>query len=214
MSLSLLFSASSLALCAFSFIFFLAYLRRRTGAERILADFREEVDKLIAEIDGATDRDAALVEERIKTLRGLLDDADRRISVYVRELDRRRAQEKAYADLGKSPIRYTEAPAASALSEGSRLPAGGPLFTVSGESPPPPGRGQEEAPASQPDAPLFPRAARRSLSLGLEVKPLPLPERVAELYRAGNSVPQIAERLGVTLAEVDLAVALLQGKSR
>jgi hypothetical protein len=212
MSLSLLFSASSLALCAFSFIFFLAYLRRRTGAERILADFREEVDKLIAEIDGATDRDAALVEERIKTLRGLLDDADRRISVYVRELERRRAQEKAYADLGKSPIRYTEAAQASAVSAG--LPAEGPLFTVSSESPPLSGRGQEEASASPPDAPLFPRAARRSLSLGLEVKPLPLPERVAELYRAGNSVPQIAERLGVTLAEVDLAVALLQGKSR
>jgi hypothetical protein len=55
---------------------------------------------LIAEIDAATDRDSLLVEERIKTLRNLLEDTDRRISVYMRELQRSRKGEAMYASLG------------------------------------------------------------------------------------------------------------------
>ncbi|MDR0555086.1 MAG: hypothetical protein LBG76_09875 [Treponema sp.] len=203
MNVSILFSTASLALCVFSFIFFLSYLKRRTGSERILAEFREEIDKLIAEIDGATDRDASLVEDRIKTLRTLLDDADRRISVYVRELDRRRSQEKAYADLGKTPLRHAESPAENITA--IPTPSVVPQTTDA----------QSNAPNPPEETIHLPRIRRSlRLGLGLEVKPLSLPERVAELYRAGNSAAQISEKLGVTLAEVNLAIALLERKGR
>jgi hypothetical protein len=98
LALQLIFSGASLVLCAFFFVYFHIYIRRRTGRENILAGYREEVDRLIAEIDRATDRDARLVEERIAELRKVLEDADRRIAL----LDRRRASTELYTALGKS----------------------------------------------------------------------------------------------------------------
>ena len=150
MALSVIFSAAALIFSGFAFIYFQAYLRRRTGAERILIEFEEEVNKLIAGIDAATDRNITLLEDKAKAIKALLETLDRRIAVYARELDRRSAEEKA-------------------------------------------GR--------------FIRSATP-----LEPTP-PLTERVRELSRNGFSPETIAARLSVTLAEVDLALALAE-KSR
>ncbi|MDR0997434.1 MAG: hypothetical protein LBL70_00065, partial [Treponema sp.] len=61
----LIFSGSTLVLCAFFFVYFHLYIRRRTSRGSILAGYEDEVNRLITEIDHATDRDAQLVEERI-----------------------------------------------------------------------------------------------------------------------------------------------------
>ncbi|GAB1484402.1 hypothetical protein MASR2M78_32200 [Treponema sp.] len=163
MDLSALVSVSSLLLWAAAFLYFRSYLKRRTGSERILQEFREEVEKLVADIDSATDRDSALVEERIRSLRVLLDDADRRIATYSREIDRRAMEEKAYSELGRR----------RPLMQGSE------------------------------PAPIIQKAAKP-----IQAAPLPFAEQVSELSRAGFSSELIAKRLGATLAEVDLAVAL------
>jgi len=42
----------------------------------------------------------------------------------------------------------------------------------------------------------------------VEPKPAPFSERVLELHRAGFSEDLIAKRLGTTIGEVDLAIAL------
>ena len=48
----------------------------------------------------------------------------------------------------------------------------------------------------------------------LAPKPLPFAERVAELYRAGFSSNLIASRLGATITEVELAIALVERARR
>jgi hypothetical protein len=102
MTLSLIFSAASLILCCFFFIFFRSYIHRRTTSEDIIAYYRDEVNKLIADIDAATDRDATLVEERIRSLKKLLDETDKRLAVYVREFERRKHSESLYTKLGQA----------------------------------------------------------------------------------------------------------------
>jgi hypothetical protein len=185
MSLPLLFSSASLILCGFSFVFFRAYLRRRTGAERILGEFREEADKLIAEIDAITDRDAALVMERIKTLRALLEDVDRRIAVYTREINREKIQEATYVELGLK--RSVLNPPPSETPEITPGPAGEEDI--------------REAPLKEPEPSRAPEPVPPSFA-----------EQVEELAGAGFSPELIASRLGTTLAEVDLAIALLHRK--
>jgi len=83
MIISLVISIVSLSLCVSGFFFLRWYISQRTNASRLLEEYREEVYRLISEIDAATDRDSRLVEERIKTLRNLLDDTDKRI-LYIR----------------------------------------------------------------------------------------------------------------------------------
>jgi hypothetical protein len=184
LALQVIFSGASLVLCTFFFIYFYLYIKRRTSREGILAGYQEEVNRLIAEIDRATDRDAQLVEDRVAALRKILEDADRRIALLSRDLDRRRAGTELYTALGEG-----------------RRPASDPL------SPPQPGadspRPSGEAPAEAPGAPKGPPP-------GPPAKPpaRPLTERVQELARQGLAAQLIAARLGVSLSEVELALAV------
>jgi DNA-directed RNA polymerase specialized sigma24 family protein len=211
MDLSFLFSSASLIICGFSFVFFRAYLRRRTGPERILAEFREEADKLIAEIDAITDRDAGLVAERIKNLRDLLEDVDRRIAVYTREVNRGKNEAAAYSELGLKR---------SVLNARESRPGGVTPFPpekpeTESAVPPKPAEPQETA-TKNPEAagdgnrksPGRPRFIRSSTAI--EPKPPSFAEAVEKLAGAGLSSELIASRLGTTLAEVDLAIALLR----
>jgi hypothetical protein len=178
LALHVIFSGASLVLCAFFFIYFHLYIRRRTSREGILAGYQEEVNRLIAEIDRATDRDAQLVEDRVAALRKVLEDADRRIALLSRDLDRRRAGTELYTALGEG-----------------RRPASDPL-------PPPPGGDRPLGEAAASGAPKEPPP-------GPSTPPArPLTERVQELARQGLAAQLIAARLGVSLSEVELALAV------
>jgi hypothetical protein len=213
MDLSLLFSSASLIICGFSFVFFRAYLRRRTGPERILAEFREEADKLIAEIDAITDRDAGLVAERIKTLRDLLEDVDRRIAVYAREINRGKNQEAAYTELGLKGSVFN----ARGIRSGETKPSP-PEKTGDVSAAPPKTAEPREIPGENPEPPGAAGGGNRNTQGkprftrspdGIEPSPPSFAEEVEKLARAGLSSELIASRLGTTRAEVDLAIALL-----
>ncbi|OHE74644.1 MAG: hypothetical protein A2413_19040 [Treponema sp. RIFOXYC1_FULL_61_9] len=194
-------AALVLILWASSFLYFRSYLRKRTGVERILSDLREETGKLIAEIDAATDRDVTLVEDRVKALRALIEDADKRVSNFAREVERRGAEERAYSELGRRARRYqpSHEPALGDLPESSaaRTPSAAPVPVLVPPTPAAP------AESELPPAPRFRRSETEIVP-----KNLPFPERVAELHRAGFSADLIAKRLRSTVAEVDLAIAL------
>jgi hypothetical protein len=195
MALSLVFSAASLVISGFSFIYLLAYLRRRTGARRILEDFEEEVNKLIAGIDAAADRDITLLEDRSAALKAMLETLDRRIATYARELDRREKQETAYAALGRGLRSSLK------VSPPEPPPAAAP--DAAGQD------GPAETPGSAEPAPEELSAQPRFIRSATPVKPtISLAEQARELYRNGFSPETIAIRLGATLAEIDLALAL------
>jgi hypothetical protein len=216
MPLSTVFAAASLLLCGFSFIYLLGYLRRRTGAQRILEDFEEEVNKLIAGIDAATDRNITLLEDRSATLKSMLETLDRRLAAYARELERREKQETALNALSpKSGFRETPVSqgaqtenAYAALGRGLRSTLQVNSPESSGPSPvAPPGAADPSGPAGpEPEeAPAQPRFTRSANP----VKPkVPLAEQAQELYRNGFSPETIAVRLNATLAEINLALAL------
>jgi hypothetical protein len=233
------------------------------------------------------------VEDRIRSLRGLLEDADKRIALHARELDRRQSQERAYRELGKNrpgPAEALEArpfaefrpavgesrpagtmtgddgraavgeirPAGTLTGDDGRAVAAGELrpagtmtgdegraaavgevrpVGASGENPAGMMAGDEGraavgesrpagtltgdegrvlaetevSPAGAAETPAdFPRFVRSPRPV--EPKPLPFAEQVAELHRQGFSAGVIASRLGAALAEVDLAIAILESR--
>jgi hypothetical protein len=238
MTTALILSAGSLILSGFTFVFFLNYLKRRTGRDRILsellADLRVEAAKIEREINAVTDRDISLVEDRVKTLRALLEDTDRRIAVYVREFERRRSQEETFAVLdGETPPNTAKntRPAADGAYPASENRTAGPgragaeksvylpaeLFRPAAapaatEAAALHGSAAPEPAVPAPEAGYAKRVTRSARPLA--PKPLPFAERVAELYRAGFSSSLIASRLGATITEVELAIALVERSGR
>ena len=231
--LSLLFSAFAFVICVFSFFYFRSYLRRRTGQERILSELREEVDKILRSIDETTDRDISLIEEQEKKLKSLLEEIEKRLKVYVRELEKRRdaedvsaqaavgrrlqRNEGTYQELGKN--RYRLNGQGGAQPAESAPAAAAPVNPATPASPAETGlwEGAGTSAATSPGFPLpsfrvkpsgQPEAAETAETTA--VAPPPVGERVRELVRAGFAPPVIASRLGLSIAEVEFAVALLE----
>jgi len=220
MTISLVVSIISLSLCVSGFFFLRWYISQRTDASRLLEEYRDEVHRLITEIDAATDRDSRLVEERIKNIRKLLDDTDKRISVYTRELQRSRNSEAIYKKLGNG-IREALDSIPASLKE-TPSPAD---ITAQPETHPPmeahppeinelPFSDEEKAPQSgsvkkQKKRKTTPPQKRPSKKPGKKMQ-------IAQMALQGFSPSEIASNLGISLAEVDLALKLLNlpGKDR
>jgi len=198
MTIPFVISAISLCLCVFSFFFFRWYITRKTAARELLADYRAEVYRLIAEIDAAADRDSLLVEERIKTLKQLLDDTDRRISVYMRELQRSRHGEAMYASLGRGIRAALDSRPPQLEPPEAAIPQEQKVETAPSAPPP----SQKAAPPMEADENTG-TGKRKPKKIRLKVQ-------IAEMSAQGLSPAEIASRLNLSLAEVDLALNLLQ----
>jgi hypothetical protein len=187
--LPLLLSSTALLISIFSFFFFKSYLKRRTGQEQILAEMREEVNNILRTINETTDRDISLIEEREKVLRDLLNEIEKRIKVYIREMEGCREAENTYKALrSEEPGRK---PSAAYAALGSKRY-----------------KKNVQDTASQAKAESVP---------SVEAEPVPPPlnppsmgEQIRSLLRSGISETVIASRLGVSIAEVEFAAALLE----
>jgi DNA-binding NarL/FixJ family response regulator len=102
-SAPLVLSAAAIILCALFFLWFQRYIRRNTGPREIMDSYREEISRLIVDINAVTDRSLSLIEERAKSLNALLEEIDKKLALYAREFDRRRGAETIYTALGRSP---------------------------------------------------------------------------------------------------------------
>jgi len=225
MTISLVISIISLSLCISGFFFLRWYISQRTNASRLLEEYRDEVDRLNSVIDAAADRDSRLVEERIKKLRILLDDTDKRISVYTRELQRSRNSEAIYKNLGRGIRAALDSIPMASGEQASPTESASPTEPASLSEPAPP----VEKPAEINELPFTDEEKGiRSLSpqtrggkkqkkrkTANTQKPAARPEKpgikmqIAQMAIQGLSPSEIASKLGISLAEVDLALQLI-----
>lgn len=204
----------SLANIAGMFIFY-RILSNRFSSGKILSELRSEVDKLIIDLGRETDRDVGLLESRIKGLRDLIDEADKRIVLADREESKRREAAAFEESLGGStaprsrtargalqgellpgidrppPAVAQKAPAVAARPPESRTPA------ASAARPP-----DESGTSGNPVTIYTRQAARRSPER--IVPEVPLRERVVSMARQGFTAELIASTLSVSLGEVEL----------
>ena len=216
MNLRMILLLVSPALCVVMFIYFKWYIKQRTSESGVLKETNlkikrwiNEANLSIAEINAVTDRNLLLIEEKIKELNGILEDTDKRISVYVKEVEKSRASEALYTQLGRGvraaintePVYIP--PAQLAQPTQPTMPQ---LSLVRPNFPP-----AEKKPA-QPTQPTKPaQPAQPMLPLEDTIKPLSkkqIRSSIDQLAGEGLSSQEIASRLGISIAEVDLAIQL------
>jgi len=218
------------------------YIKKRTSLASGLEDRHEEVLKLIAEIDRITDRDSQLVEERIKSLKEILDEADSRIALYVKEFEKRQTGETIYSSLGRG-IRAAldtvpAAPQAPAQLQSSaaltaRLPVNEIQDTIelteaaasqrsieldayraAGKASQ---KKQTQSPQENLQQPLNFQSAPALESRSAAVQKISKKQirtHIDILSGEGRSAEEIASLLGITIAEVNLALNLQRSLPR
>ncbi len=169
-------------------------VRRATSVDSRVAEIREEVSRLLVELNHATDRNIGLMEDRIAALNEVISTADKKIGLLRREIEKHDVGSKIYSRLAegrpnRAPV--TQGPERAAAADSARKPA--------------------EAPRSPEPGP--------PLAVELSEKPRQPPEgatdvhqRVMTLYRAGFSPSLIASRVGAPMGEVELIISLEQRK--
>jgi hypothetical protein len=69
-----------------------------------LEEVREEVARVIIELNQTTERNIALIEDRISSLVELLSTADKKISLLKRESEKHEVSQRVYSKLSAKPV--------------------------------------------------------------------------------------------------------------
>ena len=211
MNIFIIVSVSCLALCFVMFLYFRWYIKKRTTSAGLLAselDERQtEVAKLIAEIDRITDRDSQLVEDRVTKLKTLLQDVDKRIELYEKEIEQLQLQSKN--DLSKKPNETLYTSLGRGIHAALKSPS-----EEEKEKPKPPSTVEQLFLERQirEAAPVIEKKEPAKIEVKEKAPKPPTKKQIRaaidQLLNEGLSAEEIASRLEISLPEVNLAMKL------
>ena len=206
--------ALNIVVLAIGFVFLHAKLDRKVRPDALLDEIKREVNSIIVELNQTTDRNIGLIEERIESLNAMLEKVDKRLALIRREWEQHEAGARVYTDLKRVAKQSKSSggglPPVPGASEAPGEPAvGKPRIAEPGAE-----ARSEAHPefASRPsgDSEVLPsgsESAKRSQEARSRVR-----EQVVSLHRKGIAPNIIASRVGSTLGEVELIIALHDGK--
>jgi len=185
-------------------------VRRATASDAQIQEIREEVSRLLVELNQVTDRNIALMEDKIASLNDALSAADKKIGLLHREIEKHDVGSQIYSRLAEGRTRRLPVPDPVPLQDG---PRGDPPASLRAETP-------QERPlavelSERPQARDTRRANGPTRAETEEAPAAPdLHERVMMLHRSGFSSSLVASRVGVPLGEVELIISLEQRKGK
>lgn len=162
------------------FLILRGIIHQELNATSLLKDVQDEVDGMVRELNLSAERNIGLLEARIEEMEGLLAQADQKVVLLARELERREKTAEVYTHL--------------------RRPAPEP----EPEPEPPP----VVVPAAAPDPGVVPDPGPEPVLEGNRPQPRSLKDRVLGFRDQGLDPAMIASVTGATRAEVDLILSL------
>lgn len=167
------------------FMFF--YFKKKFSTQEILENIRQEVDKLLIEINRETDRDLSLVEDKMKELKELIETADQHIKIAKKEQKKQRKEESAMLKVQKiaNPQEYAfEQPVYTVGDAVSRYRENA---------------GSDNETEKEPTIVIKP-------SESMSKKEKPVKDKVLELWKLGFEPERISEKLSVSLTEIRMII--------
>jgi len=87
-----------------SFLFLRGRIHQELNATTLLKDVQDEVDGMVRELNLSAERNIGLLEARIEELEGLLTQADQKMVLLAREVDRREKTAEVYTQLKRPAV--------------------------------------------------------------------------------------------------------------
>ena len=211
----------------FIFAFFRKRFRDALDVGKAVEEARHEMGALIAELNRTTERNVSLIEDRIAEIGKAIDGAERRFGLIRRESEGRERERAMIDRLARAkpivPAKAREAYAAGSsrpvVSAPPEAPASGPdaiqadedrgLAVADGvavrERGIPTALAEPRTAPSLEEPGLLPGIFLSEQSIGLGPDP---GETAVALWESGLTAGLIASRLSMTVAEVDLIIAM------
>jgi hypothetical protein len=219
-------------------------VRRATSVESRMSEIRDEVSRLLVELNQATDRNIAIMEDKITVLNEAISTADKKIGLLRRETEKHDVGSQIYSRLaeGRHPRAELAKPArsvpepprvSSVLSEARTAESSSRrrAESLQHEHAGPVGYGDAEsaeyraaeggfgaAKGNPPGTSAGGFGDTHSPPLAVELSERAeahdVRQRVMMLYRAGFSASLIASRVGAPVGEVELIISLEQRKGQ
>ncbi|MDC7231948.1 MAG: hypothetical protein PQJ58_01855 [Spirochaetales bacterium] len=177
-------------LMAAGFIYLKLKVDKVVSGEEWIRKIRDEIDQLILEMNQTAERNVALLENRVKVLQGLLDEADKKLQILQKESEKSDLSRQVYSHLKKQ----TAVP-------------------VYSEPESPVNESVDEISLKSEDTSFSASADPASAARVAEDDNRPLKDRVMDLYEQGFAAEIISQRLGASISEVDLIINLRTGGS-
>ena len=171
------------------FLFF--YFKKRFSSQEMLEDIRQEFEKLLTDIQGQTDRDISLVDEKSKELKDLIENADQRIKAIKRE-QRRQKKDEAESIKAQKLVTGTEP---VTMLQNPVYPLGNIVNRYVGNS---------EVVSTRAETVISPNPTPSPSDVTKNDKPVR--EKVLELWKLGMEPELIAEKLTVSLTEIRMII--------
>ncbi len=188
---------------------FYARLKTVFSPQKILANLKTEVDNLVADIGRETDRDVAILENRIVALRTLIDEADRRVGLARRETEKQSREALILDALSETSPK----PAVTEVSPGYsdfRKPDKPNFDKFPETGAPEPAISAPEPAISAPEPAISAVHVYNRNSFVRRPVPIqpsvPVHEKVIDLARKGLSAEFIASTLSLSQGEVELII--------
>lgn len=161
---------------------YVLYLRMKSrfSEKRIMGQIGKEIDRLILDLGRETDRDVAILEDRIRALQELMDKADKRILLAEREEAKRQIRPVIHNHSIPEPFEPSPPPADVPQAEPERPSEPIRIYTK----------------------PVLPAREKRPEPV------IPVRERVVQMARKDISPEVIARTTGVSLGEVELILTM------
>jgi hypothetical protein len=91
------------------FLYLRGRIHQELNATSLLKDVQDEVDGMVRELNLSAERNIGLLEARIDELEGLLAQADQKVILLSRELERREKTAETYSQLKRPVVAEPEA---------------------------------------------------------------------------------------------------------
>ncbi len=176
----------NILIAAILYIILTKRIDTQLNPKEMLDRIRNEVEDILKELNHTTERNIGLIEDRIDSLKGILETADRRLSLLRREAEKQEVSSAIYSNIVKK--------ARPIAQDGGSVEA---PAEVRGATDPVEASGGEGA-AAKADASPEQRHGKK----------LSIQEQVLDLNRKGISASVIASRLGSTIGEVELIISI------
>lgn len=191
-------------------IFLFRKFKKQFSSDAILENIRLEIDKLLTEINRETDRDLTLVDGKIAELKKVMEDAERRINLAIAEENKKQNEKKVLSHIKNRKIGVNFSTVGSQNKSAEQYldfideSVSASPVVVETRNEPLVEKTEKERAAVQPEKP--------ELHISYSDNPVKVEKslrgKVLELWGQGFTAEIIAERLSVSITEIQMIIEM------